>query len=71
MSARNSLSNALDKPVREGFVRLSNALDKPPPHAGPPPRSTGQQFHHEGPVHPALRRFGVQGNRKEVAMTRK
>lgn len=63
MSIRNLLSNALDKPVRESFVRLSNALDKPPPHAGPPPDSRGSSFTTKGRF---IRPFAVLGSKESA-----
>ena len=59
MSVRNPLSNALDKPLREGFVRLSNALDMPPPHAGPPPDPRGSSVITKGRF---IRPFAVLGS---------
>ena len=72
-----ALSNALDKAVGRVVASLvfglSNALDKweagrPEPWGPPPGRR--QTSIPEGPVFPALRRFGVRENTPEVSMPR-
>ena len=74
MSSAMRLSNALDRPVMGTESTLSNALDKVvrsgfsrPPGAGAPPGSRATDTHPEGPVQPALRRFGVRTNAEEVS----
>ena len=78
MTARRDLSNALDNAPAGVRRALSNALDtlvwgsgRGHPQRGVPPDPRGHTLHHEGPVKPALRRFRVHANRKEVAMAPK
>ena len=77
MTAAVRLSNALDKAVGRVVASLvfglSNALDKweagrPEPWGPPPGRR--QTSIPEGPVLPALRRFGVPENTREASMPR-
>ena len=77
MTAAVRLSNALDKADGRTVAHLgwglSNALDKrkagPPGPWGPPPGRC-QISTPEGPVKPALRRFGTPENRQEDSMPR-
>ena len=73
MTAAVRLSNALDKGPLDLELGLSNALDKREP--GPPgpwgqPPGRREISTPEGPVLPALRRFGVPENRREDSMPR-
>jgi hypothetical protein len=77
LALKLTLSNALDKAVGRRVLRLdrgvSNALDTreagPRAPSGPPPWRR-QLTTPEGPVLPALRRFGVPENTQEVRMRR-
>ena len=77
LALKLTLSNALDKAVSRRVLRLdrgvSNALDTreagPPGPSGPPPWRR-QPSTPEGPVLPALRRFGVPETTQEVRMRR-
>ena len=73
MTAAAVLSNALDTGSLDRERGLSNALDKreagPPGLWGPPP-GRRLKVTPEGPVLPALRRFGVPENRREDSMPR-
>ena len=77
LDRERGLSNALDKAdarsVASQSSGLSNALDKreagPPGPWGPPP-GRRQTSIPEGPVLPALRRFGVPENTREASMPR-
>lgn len=71
MNPVDRLSNALDTmALAGGNAGLSNALDKRF-RSGAPPGSGAEAPRHEGPVHPALRRFGDPNNRWEVRMPHK
>jgi len=72
------LSNALDNPILGLRDCLSNALDRrrlavrrAPPPLRAPPDPGALESPQEGPVEPALRRFGAQKKAKEGAMTHK
>jgi len=77
LDGERGLSNALDKAEANTDASqdwgLSNALDKweaGPPGAWSPPPRRRLKVTPEGPVLPALRRFGVPENRREDSMPR-
>lgn len=77
MSRALSLSNALDNrfPAADRGESVEshawNAASPPVLIFNDPPDRRNRESSNEGPVQPALRRFGLAKNRAEVAMTLK